>query len=255
MAGMGKQQAGRVTPRYQEVADAIIADIAEGQFKIGDMLPTELVLCERFGVSRFTVREALRRLEEAGLVSRRQGSGTIVRATEAYGGFVQSVHSVSELLQYPPETRLHVARSGIVKLDRRTARQLGWRAGEQRVRISGVRRVSASGAPICWSDIYLLPDFAGVVELLSKQSLPVSALVERRFGVHARRVAVELFASGTSEELAEPLGVAPGTPALTIIRRYADANDRLFEASISIHPENRFTYYIDLQREWTIPAD
>src|SRR3546814_19168491 len=69
-------------PRYLEVADALLADIMAGQFPVGTMLPTEIELCGRFDVSRFTVREALRRLDEMGLVSRRQGSGPVVRSGE-----------------------------------------------------------------------------------------------------------------------------------------------------------------------------
>src|SRR3546814_15374854 len=60
-------------PRYLEVADALLADIMAGQFPVGTMLPTEIELCGRFDVRRFTVRQALRRLDEMGLVSRRHG--------------------------------------------------------------------------------------------------------------------------------------------------------------------------------------
>ena len=58
----------KAQPRYQDVADVLMKEVSEGKFPIGSMLPTELELCERFDVSRYTVREALRRLEEIGLV-------------------------------------------------------------------------------------------------------------------------------------------------------------------------------------------
>lgn len=53
--------------------------ITSGTFRPGTQLPTESELCEMLGVSRTVVREALRVLEEDGLVSRRQGVGTFVR--------------------------------------------------------------------------------------------------------------------------------------------------------------------------------
>jgi GntR family transcriptional regulator len=53
--------------------------ITRGTFRPGTQLPTEAELCEMLGVSRTTVREALRVLEENGLVTRRQGVGTFVR--------------------------------------------------------------------------------------------------------------------------------------------------------------------------------
>ena len=53
--------------------------IARGTFRPGSQLPTEAELCEMLGVSRTVVREALRVLEEDGLVARRHGVGTFVR--------------------------------------------------------------------------------------------------------------------------------------------------------------------------------
>jgi DNA-binding GntR family transcriptional regulator len=59
----------------QELRKAIIA----GTFRPGSQLPTEAELCEMLGVSRTVVREALRVLEDDGLVARRHGVGTFVR--------------------------------------------------------------------------------------------------------------------------------------------------------------------------------
>jgi DNA-binding GntR family transcriptional regulator len=59
----------------QELRQAIIA----GTFRPGSQLPTEAELCEMLGVSRTVVREALRVLEDDGLVARRHGVGTFVR--------------------------------------------------------------------------------------------------------------------------------------------------------------------------------
>jgi GntR family transcriptional regulator len=59
----------------QELRQAIIA----GTFRPGSQLPTEAELCEMLGVSRTVVREALRILEDDGLVARRHGVGTFVR--------------------------------------------------------------------------------------------------------------------------------------------------------------------------------
>jgi GntR family transcriptional regulator len=53
--------------------------ITEGTFRPGSQLPTEAELCEMLGVSRTVVREALRVLEDDGLVTRRHGVGTFVR--------------------------------------------------------------------------------------------------------------------------------------------------------------------------------
>ena len=50
-------------PRYLELADELRAQILGGDLASGDGFPTESVLCARYGVSRFTIREALRTLQ------------------------------------------------------------------------------------------------------------------------------------------------------------------------------------------------
>ena len=62
-------------PLYRRVVDALREDIVSGRSAVGDRLPTEDALCRRFGVSRHTVREALRAPREEGLVASRQGAG------------------------------------------------------------------------------------------------------------------------------------------------------------------------------------
>jgi DNA-binding GntR family transcriptional regulator len=56
---IGNKQDHAVTkpqPRYQKISEELLGDISAGKFPVGSMLPTELELCERFTVSRFTVR-------------------------------------------------------------------------------------------------------------------------------------------------------------------------------------------------------
>lgn len=66
---------------YQDVVDQIQEAIMAGTLKAGNMLPAERELKERFGVSRGTLREALRVLEQKGLIEIRTGvsGGSLVR--------------------------------------------------------------------------------------------------------------------------------------------------------------------------------
>jgi GntR family transcriptional repressor for pyruvate dehydrogenase complex len=69
----------RRTKIYAEVASQIHRLIAEGRLEPGDRLPPERDLAEMFGVSRTSVRDAIRVLEMRGLVEPRQGEGTLVK--------------------------------------------------------------------------------------------------------------------------------------------------------------------------------
>jgi len=64
------------------IADALTREIEEGRLKPGDRLPTEQYLADNFGVSRNVVREAIAQLRSAGLVTSRQGLGSIVAHPE-----------------------------------------------------------------------------------------------------------------------------------------------------------------------------
>jgi len=116
-------------------------------------------------------------------------------------------------------------------------------------RVSGIRR-AADGIPICWSDIYVLPRFAGLAELIGTDRMPVYTLLEKHFDTRALRVAVELFADVIAPAHAGLLEVEPNSAALIIIRRYYDANETCFEVSVSRHPGDRFTYSMSMEREW-----
>jgi DNA-binding LacI/PurR family transcriptional regulator len=67
-------------PKYRQLFNTLHDDIASGRLQSGDRLPSEAELVRSFGASRITVGRALRDLQREGLVDRRPGSGTYVRA-------------------------------------------------------------------------------------------------------------------------------------------------------------------------------
>ncbi|MFF1879769.1 FadR/GntR family transcriptional regulator [Leifsonia sp. NPDC058230] len=66
------------------VVEALVDRITSGEFPAGSLLPKESDLCEQYGVSRTVAREALRVLEEKGLIKIHQGRGTIVTSIESW---------------------------------------------------------------------------------------------------------------------------------------------------------------------------
>src|SRR6186713_2308277 len=66
--------------RYSTLARHLTEEIEGGRYKVGELIPTEAELQQRFDMSRHTVREALRDLKARGLVVARAGVGTVVRA-------------------------------------------------------------------------------------------------------------------------------------------------------------------------------
>jgi DNA-binding FadR family transcriptional regulator len=70
---------------------AFVGEIVEGRLRAGDVLPRELAVAERFGISRGVARECLRALEERGLVTVRHGSATTVNPRERWELFDEFV--------------------------------------------------------------------------------------------------------------------------------------------------------------------
>ena len=71
-------------PLYLQLSSLIRRCISSGLLKAGDQLPSEAELCGHFGISRSTVRQALKELEEQGLILRRQGLGSFVAEPKLY---------------------------------------------------------------------------------------------------------------------------------------------------------------------------
>lgn len=232
-------------PRYRQISDDLQAQIRGGQHAIGGMLPTETELCALYSASRHTIREALRLVEEAGLVARRQGSGTTIIAQEHRGRFVQDLTSMGGLLQYPAETRLTVLRAREVP----ASEVPGVPEGEAWLRVEGIRHVRRTTAPICFVIVHIPLDYAAVIDELGEQPASLYALIERRFGLQLSSVEVDLSAGGVPAAQAALLEVEAGAHALLIRRRYFDQHGRVFEVSEGCHPAPRFTYRATLKRE------
>lgn len=236
-------------PRYRVLADQLIGEIRSGKLKVGQSIPGELELVERHRVSRHTVREALRVVTDLGLIERRQGIGTVVRAKQSNQAYVQLLRSPAELLQYPESSRVVLLSSGMERLNRKLAQLLGCPVGSEWFRFSLLRRFKTTRAPICFTNVYVIPEYRAVVDSLGKRR-HVHELIEARFGERVERVLVDLRAELAPRELAEPLQCEPGAPCLKIVRHYVGQGRRTFEVSVAWHPAERYTYSLELKRGW-----
>jgi DNA-binding GntR family transcriptional regulator len=240
-------------PQYALVAQRIIEDIASGRYAVGSLLPGEHDLCTQFGVSRHTIREAIRRLQERGLVTRHRGIGTTVRAAEPETRYVQSGTSIADLPRYVEDTRLVTTEASDVIAEGDLAEQLRCPEGQRWVRVRGFRYAGKQKLPIALSDIYVAAPFGGIRNLIGTMKVPVYALIEKQFGVTIARVTQEIGATIIGPAQAAPLKVKAGSAGLVVTRRYLDANDRPIEVAVNLHPADRFSYSMSLRLQ--VPAD
>lgn len=227
----------------------ITDDIKSGLLPVGARLPTEDDLCKRFNASRHTVREALRHLREAGLITSRQGSGSVVAMVDGPRGYVYSATSLEELFRYASGNTFTVLESGLVVVDVATARRLGSSPGRTWLRVAGLRHIATMDEPICWLEVFIHSRFAQIGKEVASLTTPIYALIEKRFGERFVEVHQTLRAAAVDEQTAWALGVAAGSPALQIERRFLSSRHKVLEVSFSTHPFDRFNYSMVMRKE------
>jgi GntR family transcriptional regulator len=234
-------------PRYRQILAALRERIVNGHYPIGGNLPTEVELCAEFGVSRYTVREALRRLVEQGMLARRQGSGSEVVSAEPHHGFVHHVRSLADLFQYALDTHFDVRSMKETKINADLAPMIGGHAGETWLLVKGIRWTERGGEPICVTHSYIPERFAWIKPELPTCVGPFYALLEERAHEPIVDAVQEIMAEPMTRTIAAGLGARPGDYALRLLRRYASRKGTLV-ASFNWHPASAFTYRMQLQR-------
>jgi len=235
-------------PRYQIVAEALFDDIRRGVFPVGGHLPTEAQICERFAVSRHTVREALRSLANVGVVSSQHGIGTQVTRDHIQERYVQSFANISDLWQYVKDTRRQcLALSDVIASDARIA--LPGDPGAAWRMLEGLRYMSGKPEPVAWTQVFLLPRYGDVLDEAGNDAgneVLIYALVERRHRIVTRRVRQTITATTIDEPTAALLKVAPGSCGLSVLREYVGEDGEVYEVTWSIHPAERYSYSMEV---------
>lgn len=212
------------SPLYQQIKTLILQSLQSGEWKPGDVIPSELELAARFKVSQGTVRKAIDELAADNLVVRRQGKGTFV-ATHA------ERHIQYRFLRLQPESGQEgPAQRSIVECRRQRASAdvaglLGLRSADTVVL---VRRVlSFDGVPTILEDLWLPgAPFKGLtLETLVADQGPMYALFESAFGVRMVRAEEKIRAVSASAEAAQLLQVTEGHPLLSVERIAYTYND------------------------------
>lgn len=242
-------------PRYAQVARELKNAIASGVYPVGAHLPTEHQLCEQFGISRFTAREAVRILAAGGLVTRRPRIGTVVTATSDAARYTHNASSVQDLLQYAQATELRLVYIGKVVFGKAQAQEFGVEAGQEWVYGMGVRMAGTAAeqalgttSPICVTRLYLNPVLTGIETRLRGRRGAVHAMIEADYGIPIVRVEQELQGVLLDADDAANLDAEPGAAGLRIVRRYYSDTDELLEIADNIHASDRFRYRMQMRK-------
>lgn len=235
----------RNLPRYLRLAGELRKAILSDKYAGEIAFPTESALCAEYDVSRFTVREALRRLEAEGLIARKRGSGTIVQPAGARGGALhQPLSNVGELLQYAQGSAVAYDRIGICPLPPGIAEQISADTDGDWIMFKGARRQGFGEKPIAMTDVYFASWLGGAIDALdvNASSQPLFSQIERLAEIRIATVTQDIQAVAATRELAQVLEIKKASPVLCILRCYFDCKGRVFEISVNHHAGDRFAY-------------
>lgn len=245
---LGNNEVKSKSPLYLQVANSLREEIVSGAYPVGSLLPTEDRLCDRFAVSRYTVREALRLLREDGLVSSRRGAGTVVVPPNPPGTDIHQVMSINDLVAFATGTRFEIETIRTVEIDRKLAIRTGLSSGEEWLEVRGYRYAEQQDVPVCWTEYYINRAYAAVGRILQRHAGPIFPLIEDMFGQVIVEVHQQISATLIPPTLVSDLGVEEGSPALEVRRTYKTADEKIAQVTINTHPADRFQHSMTMRR-------
>ncbi len=242
------QEQATPSPLYRQVVQTLKQEIVSGVHPVDTQLPTEGELQRRFGVSRHTIREALRELRDAGLVASRQGFGTTVLRAGSPRPYSHEVASISDLIELANATRYDVRSTEIVSADEALAERLGGTIGAKWLRVRGYRFAPDDRRPVCWTEVHVHGDLAGVARLLGRRPGPIYLLVEDLYGETVAEVEQSIRASEAPDHVAATLAVRPRGPVIEVRRAYRLSSGAVGIVADNLYPIDRFHLSMTLRR-------
>ncbi len=211
------QDAPTFSPLYRQIKGLILQALESGEWRPGQVIPSEQELAARFSVSQGTVRKAIDEMAAENLLVRKQGKGTYVAShndPRALFRFLRLV-PLDGQISAPESVPLECWKA---KAGQEASRMLDIAVGDP---ITIVRRLlKFANVPVVVDEIYLPGEvFHGLsLEVLQSWSGSLYSLFEARFGVRMIRAQESIRAVAADRSTAEALRVQEGKPLLSVER-------------------------------------
>ncbi len=227
---------------YERIADDLAARIRSREFAPFEKLPSESELVDAFGVSRVTVRQALKRLADAGLVISRQGKGVFVAGAvvsqelTALRGFYDSL-----VMQG------HDPKATVVSFEHRRPKVAGAHLQPFALDVYRFRRLYRLGdLPIAVADV-TLPGAGRTITREDVERHPVYSLLRHVVKREVARASLQVRAARGEADIARLLQVKPGATLLQMERTSFDPQGLAVEATVFHIPPEVFAFQFDVQ--------
>lgn len=217
-----------VLPLHEQLRNTLSLEIAAGAFGDQGRLPSEAELCERFGVSRISVRRAISDLVDQGLLVRRQGVGTFVNARPEMVGTINVV-GIADKLSGGGKTSRQIKISRLEPATPELAAALGIAEGEDVFRL--VRVFSSDGTPVSLDDTcFSAQRYPGLISLVTDE-MSTYALLRSQYGVRFKTVDRFFGVTFTTPDTAEWLELPVRDPLVLIDKVATDVDEQVIHVS------------------------
>jgi len=219
-------------PLYYQLMQELRQHIEQGEWKPGDLIPSERELSESYRVSRATVRQALAALVDAELLRRDQGRGTFVAKPKLRRQLTRLNSFTEDMRARGKQPGAQVLSAEMVPAKPSVAEMLQVETGQPVAMIERLRL--ADGEPVGIECSYL--HFASCQMVLQEDlSGSLYRLLHECFALKPTRAQEELQAGACDARSAQLLNIRRGSPVLRIRRRTFDQECRPFEYVESVY--------------------
>jgi GntR family transcriptional regulator len=234
-------------PLHEQISGWLRGEIEAGRLPPESQLPSEHVLCDRFGVSRVTVRRALQTLDADGLIYRRPGLGSFVCDKRLAQGLVRLTDFAQDVARAGVRATSRVLWEGQEPCPAPVAERLGLGAGTVVARLDRLRL--GDGEPLALDRTWLPPYYAQLLEGKDLTRETLYGVLERDYGIPALSGRYRITAAAADRETADPLGVDVGDALLVIERTTRTVGGKPMYFQRRFYRSDRMAYELELARD------
>jgi GntR family transcriptional regulator, N-acetylglucosamine utilization regulator len=238
-------------PRYYQLKEILRERIRTGEWKPGDLIPSERELSEKYGISRMTARQAITDLVNEGLFYREQGKGTFVSQRKITQQLIRLTGFTEDIRARGQRPGTKVLSAEMHPADETTAEKLSIDPGTLIFRLQRLRLADDQPLAIELSQI----SFKGCERLLEEdlEKNSLYRVIETIYGIPLMEADQELEAGLAGNEEAYHLKISVGSPVLFTRRITYTERNQPIEYAKAVYCGNKYTFYTHLKREQLVP--
>lgn len=202
--------------RHQQIADHLRSEIKKGEFESGDKLPSEKRLCDYFKVSRITVRQALKALENEGIIYKKQGLGSFVSEEKEKHNLVHLTDFSEDMRRAGYKSSSKLIRFKKVDADPTINTILQIPPDRLLIRIDRIRL--ANETPVAFDITWLPASYGQLLLEEDLSSLTIYEILEEKYSIPIIGGSYKFSAISADSYIAKHLGLEIGSPIFEIDR-------------------------------------